>query len=268
LTWGRPQSPPILALHGWLDNAASFQPLANVLAQHFFVVALDLSGHGESDWRSADATYQIYDDLPQIMAVVQQLGWPTFRLMGHSRGAIIATLLAAAFAEQVSHLVLLDGAVPAPLEAEGFVPQMRQFMVDKQRLLQREHKVYASSEQAIAVRQEQGLQRPAAELIALRNLRSCAGGVCWRTDPRLRGASAVKLSAAQIDAVLAALTMPTLLLAAQQGLAASHPELLASLVARMPAVQLENVPGGHHFHMEEGVDTLGNRLQRFLLDRG
>ena len=48
LAWGDPADAPVLALHGWLDNAASFALLAPQLSGHY-VVALDLTGHGQSD---------------------------------------------------------------------------------------------------------------------------------------------------------------------------------------------------------------------------
>ena len=49
---------PILALHGWLDNALSFASLAPLLTD-YHMIALDLSGQGLSDHRSPDATYHI-----------------------------------------------------------------------------------------------------------------------------------------------------------------------------------------------------------------
>ena len=266
MAWGDPGKPPLLALHGWLDNAASFAPLAPRLADTFYVVALDLSGHGRSDWRSADATYQVYDDLPQIRGIVEQLGWSSFALMGHSRGAVIASLFAAAFPELVSRLVLLDGVASSSLEAEGYVEQMRRFVVDKERLLQRKYRVFETEQEAVTVREEQGLDRASAELIALRNLRPCDGGLTWSTDPRLRGASAVKMTRAQIDVMLKSLVMPSLLLAAKEGLVVQHPKAFASLPERMPDLQLEQWSGGHHFHMENGVVTLAQRLRQFLLD--
>ena len=266
MAWGDPGKPPLLALHGWLDNAASFAPLAPRLADTFYVVALDLSGHGRSDWRSADATYQVYDDLPQIRGIVEQLGWSSFALIGHSRGAGIASLCAAACPELVSRLVLLDGVASSSLEAEGYVEQMRRFVVDKERLLQRKYRVFETEQEAVTVREEQGLDRASAELIALRNLRPCDGGLTWSTDPRLRGASAVKMTRAQTDVMLKSLVMPSLLLAAKKGLVVQHPKAFASLPERMPDLQLEQWPGGHHFHMENGVVTLAQRLRQFLLD--
>jgi len=100
LAWGDPQARPLLMLHGCLDNAASFSVLAPLLSD-YYVVALDLTGHGHSGHRSADATYHIWDDLPEIIGVIEQLGWDTFDLLGHSRGAIISILLASALPERM-----------------------------------------------------------------------------------------------------------------------------------------------------------------------
>ncbi|EXJ09220.1 alpha/beta fold hydrolase [Nitrincola nitratireducens] len=50
LVQGEPGSPPVLALHGWLDNAASFRALARHLPQ-VNLIAVDLAGHGFSEHR-------------------------------------------------------------------------------------------------------------------------------------------------------------------------------------------------------------------------
>ena len=263
LAWGCPDNPPVLALHGWLDNACSFAMLAPLLTEHY-VVALDLTGHGQSSRRSLDATYQVYDDLPQIFAVVQQLGWEQFALIGHSRGAVIATLFAAAFADRVEKLVLLDSVSPPPLDPGEFVGQLRRYVLEKERLTNRRTRVYENPEQAITARQEQGLSEAAARFIVSRNLKAVEGGYTWTTDPRLRGASAMKMTGEQVQSVLQSLDMPTLLLMAEHGLASSNTRRFASMGEHIPGVILETLPGGHHFHMEEGVATLGERITRFL----
>jgi len=55
--WGDPLLPRLLALHGWLDNAASFDRLAPLLCEHFHIVALDLPGHGRSGHRPPGTWY-------------------------------------------------------------------------------------------------------------------------------------------------------------------------------------------------------------------
>ena len=55
---GEAQGPKVLALHGWLDNAASFIPLAGQLP-HLDLVMLDLPGHGRSAHLGPGAEYTL-----------------------------------------------------------------------------------------------------------------------------------------------------------------------------------------------------------------
>lgn len=262
LCWGNAGDKPLLALHGWLDNAASFAFLAPLLPG-FHIVALDLTGHGQSDHRSDDASYHIWDDLPEILGVVDKLGWDRFDLIGHSRGAIIASLLASACPERVQKLVLLDGLTPAAVAEAEFPAQMGRALADKPRLLSRENRVFASVQEAAAARHVTGISPAAAALLAERNLRKCVDGLTWTTDPRLRGASAVKLTQGQVRAVQEALTMPVLLLLAQDA-ARRFPEMAAQARSYIKGLQVHAVAGGHHFHMESPVADAAQRIECFL----
>lgn len=262
LSWGEPGDKPLLALHGWLDNAASFACLAPFLTG-FYIVALDLTGHGQSARRSDDASYQIWDDLPEILGVLEALGWDTFDLIGHSRGAIIATLLASTYPERVTHLVLLDAISPEAVAEESFPLQMRKALDDKRRLLGRANRVFSSIEEAIASRVAHGVSAASAKVLAERNLRVCTGGVTWTTDPRLHGASAVKLTEAQIRAVLNGLHMPTLLLLARDA-SGQLPGLADHARRNIEHLTVQTIEGGHHFHMESSVKDIANRVEHFL----
>ena len=262
LCWGDESLPPLLALHGWLDNAASFSVLAPLLTSHH-VVAIDLTGHGRSSRRSDDATYQIWDDLPEIMGAIEQLGWQAFDLMGHSRGAIIGTILASAIPERVNHLVLLDAVTPQAIPEEDFPKQMARFLKDKPRRLNKPGRVYATAKEAIAARTKNGLSDPAAQALASRGLAEHSQGMRWASDPRLFGASAVKLTEGQNRAILGNLTMPTLLLQAENGLA-QHSSALEYATEHIDNLCAEIVPGGHHFHMEKNVAIIAQRIMGFL----
>lgn len=272
LAWGQPGEKPLLALHGWLDNAASFACLAPLLTG-YYVVALDLTGHGRSARRSADASYHIWDDLPEILGVLDELGWDTFGLVGHSRGAIISTLLASAFPERVRRLVLLDAVSPDAVAEEHFPMQLRTALQDKQRLLNKGNRVFSTVEDAVASRATRGLTAAAASLLVERNLNHVGPrgngevengqGHEWMTDPRLRGASAVKLTEGQIQAVMKALSMPTLLM-----LAAATPlqfRKVAEAASRyIEKLTVQTIDGGHHFHMEACADVVALRMLAFL----
>ncbi len=262
LSWGQPDATPLLALHGWLDNAASFEVLAPLL-EHYHVVAVDLTGHGRSDCRSLDAGYQIWDDLPELMGVLDQLGWKRFSLMGHSRGAMIAALLASVIPERVDKLVLLDGIAPQAVSEQAFTGQLRRFLDDKHQWSQRRNRIYPTIEAAVASRARSFGPRLGAQALVGRNLRPCEGGFTWTTDLRLRGASAVKLSTGQVDAVFRALSMPTLLfLARPEG--EEQSEVVSRAREALAQLEIVQVSGGHHFHMGAGAAIVAQKISHFL----
>jgi len=265
LCWGEAGQLPVIALHGWLDNASSFSLLAPLLAG-CHVVALDMAGHGHSDQRSADGEYNIWNDLPDILAVADELGWSEFSLMGHSRGAIVSTLLASTCPQRVSRLLLLDAWLPQVVSAADFTRQLAEWLQlqEQQRQPAQMPRVFETLETAVALRQKSGLEAAAAKLIAERNLKACEGGWCWSTDPRVRGASAFKLTADHTAAILEQLTMPTLLLMAEGGLGSA--QVREKYVGDMPDLEYETIPGGHHFHMEEPLQPLAQRISKFLTE--
>ena len=72
LAWGEAGAPPVLLLHGWLDNAGSFAPLARAAGSALWVP--DLPGHGRSGHRPAGAWYHFVDYVSDVLALVQALG--------------------------------------------------------------------------------------------------------------------------------------------------------------------------------------------------
>ncbi|MEE4659180.1 MAG: alpha/beta hydrolase [Halieaceae bacterium] len=260
LVWGEPGAVPVLALHGWLDNAASFIPLGERL-QGVQLVALDMAGHGHSDHRTADGEYAIWSDLPDIEAVVDQLGWERFVLLGHSRGAIISTLYASSRPDRVCRLALLDGLQPPLVDAAETPQQLASFLDDRKRLLDKPGREFTSVEEALALRQRFGLGGESVRAIVERNLKPSPLGWQWRFDPRLQGASSFKLTEAHSRAVLTGLSMPGLLLLADQGLGrvATLPDVPAT-------VKTVRVPGGHHCHIAESLDEVSQYLNPFILE--
>ena len=77
---GRQGKPLIVALHGWLDNGASFLPLAPHLAE-CHLVCVDLPGHGHSDHKPTP--YVLVDWLEDLHQIAQAAGWKSLILIGH-----------------------------------------------------------------------------------------------------------------------------------------------------------------------------------------
>ena len=271
LIWGPEDGTPVLALHGWMDHADSFRALAPHLTG-CRVVALDLSGQGLSAHRSVDASYNIWDDLPQISQVADQLGWDDFVLMGHSRGANIGALFAAAQPRRVQGFIALDSLVPVPVPAEDIVATLGRFITETARQKAKEPRLYATRADYIARRVGLGNSPQTAEALADRALEHTGAGLRLRADPRLMASSAVKLSLPQIEAVLRGLTMPVLNIWATDGIRtrsdrdAGIDPLARDLVGDYTTLDL---PGDHHFHMDpHHAPRIAQAILTFLSDRG
>ena len=117
LAWGPADGLPLLAVHGWLDNAASFARLAPLLPG-VRLVAVDLPGHGLSEHRPPGAAYHFIDWAVDLAAAGEALGWERYVLLGHSMGAGVVSLLAGALPERVVALALIEGLGPMACEAD------------------------------------------------------------------------------------------------------------------------------------------------------
>ncbi|MNZ65971.1 Tropinesterase [compost metagenome] len=248
--YGPEDGQPVLALHGWLDNAMSFARLAPKL-DGLRIVALDLAGHGHSGHRAAGAGYPLWDYALDALLVAEQLGWQRFSLLGHSLGAIVAMLLAAALPERVARLALIDGIFPLTHEPELAPAKLGEALTAQLAIGRKRRPVYASVERAVEARLRGGypLSREAAELLASRGLAPQAGGYAWRTDPRLTLPSPLRLSRAQAEAFVRALRCPVSLVLAEDGLPLRDGQWMA-LLERLP-IALHRLPGGHHLHLDD-----------------
>jgi pimeloyl-ACP methyl ester carboxylesterase len=107
LDWGTPGKRPLLLLHGGMQNAHSWDMVAVVMKRDFHVVAMDLRGHGDSDW-SDDGDYGYATHSADIEKIVAHLGWDKLALIGMSLGGLGAMNFAAHHSNQLDALVIVD----------------------------------------------------------------------------------------------------------------------------------------------------------------
>ncbi|RRV15913.1 alpha/beta fold hydrolase [Pseudomonas saudiphocaensis] len=247
--YGHENGQPVIALHGWLDNAATFSRLAPLL-DGLRIVALDLPGHGHSEHRPRGAAYNLWDYAHDVLQTAEQFGWQRFSLLGHSMGAIVAVLLAGAMPERVERLALIDGVIPFTGEAEGAPQKLGEALRALLKVEKKRKPVYATFEQAVAARMKGvgAVSWEAAELLAQRGLMPVPGGYTWRTDPRLMLPSPLRLSLAHAQAFIQAVACPASLVLAEKGLLVD-----ADLRERVHALpfELHQLSGGHHLHLDD-----------------
>lgn len=254
LSWGAVGAPTWLGLHGWLDNAATFMRLAPLLVEALGIrlVALDLPGHGHSQARGDDADYPLWGYLPDVIDALDALELPAATLIGHSMGAGVSSLLAAACPERVERLVLIDGLASTTNEAGGTVEQLRAALHARQRS-RGNGTGYDSLEAAVTARVRGGVTRIDADTarpIVERSLwRDAEGRYRWRTDRRLTMPSLLRWTPEQMLATVAEIKAPTLLLQATGGVLTERP-YMGEACRRIPRLERRVLSGGHHLHLE------------------
>jgi pimeloyl-ACP methyl ester carboxylesterase len=105
--WPNDGAPSCLLLHGFGHHSRIWDPLARHLQTDYQVLALDLRGHGDSDW-DADRDYSHAALLQDLVALTARLELDNFHLVGHSLGARVAMLFAADYPQQVASLTIID----------------------------------------------------------------------------------------------------------------------------------------------------------------
>lgn len=263
LAWGEPDAPPLVMLHGWLDNAASFALLAPLLAQRFHVIALDMPGHGHSQHLPPSAVYQPVDYVRTVLAAADALALPRFHLLGHSLGAGIATLVAVAAPERVRALALIEGLGPLGDDGSDTLDRFRNAVYEKPDG-GRPLRVFPSIDDAARARAiASSLDAELARHIVQRGLREVEGGYSWRSDPRLSRPTAIRLAETQVMALLLGLAAPTSLLLARPHPPYLDPSHLQVRIDCVADIRVTHMDGGHHLHLERPGDVAAWVLDAF-----
>ena len=176
LRWGEREKPGIVLVHGGAAHAHWWSFIAPLLTSQYHVVALDLSGHGDSGRRS-EYRREVWAD--EVMAVARHariVGAPL--LVGHSMGGIVCIGAAARFGDLLAGAIIVDSPVrrPDPESEEG--TRGRAF---------RNPKTYRDFETAVSkfrLIPPQPCENPwIVEHVARNSLHQTASGWTWKFDP-------------------------------------------------------------------------------------
>lgn len=233
-TWGDPKDPPLLILHGALDQAATWDPVARRMNGRY-VIAPDLRGHGRSAHARGDTYYHLTDLVADGLHLIRALSLPRLPIVGHSMGAMIAALMAGV-RPVASSLVLVEpptGGSPDPKsELEAFLAAAESPAT---------HASFESVEEAAKMLMTgmPGLTRAFALRLATRATERAEGGVRWRWDPRLRQRAGLAFADAAVwtfPSVLESMDPPPAVIASERSVDA-HPGSV-------------RLPGGHNLHVD------------------
>jgi len=262
---GDPAASPLVALHGWRDNAASFEPLAPLLPRAK-IIAMDFPGHGLSSPRSIEGHYYIWSYIADVLALVDSLHLSSFDLLAHSMGGAVACLFAALYPERVKNLLLLDAVGPLVTSPEDAPDQMLKALRQMQTLKPGYHRHYPDFMGAVKARADRGLSVEAATILGKRGILQDDCGYYWNLDPRLSRANPLSLTEPQTEAFIRKVTSPTLLITAREYWHGNQ-QWLALRRSYFQNLEVHELDGNHHQHLDGQVATVAELLNRFLAAR-
>lgn len=115
--YGTAGKPAMLCVHGGAAHAHWFDFVAAGFTANYHVRAVDLRGHGDSDWdKSATPDYSYQRYAADINELAEKLNLRDFILVGHSMGGVVSTVYAGTYPGRAKAFVLIDSTVAMPPE--------------------------------------------------------------------------------------------------------------------------------------------------------
>lgn len=107
LDWGEPSNPTLVLLHGGAVTCRTWGPFCAMLADRYRLVAVDMRGHGDSEWpRDGDANHNLMaNDLAKLLTTME-LDNPI--VVGHSVGGMLLMRVMLRSPELLGSAVLVD----------------------------------------------------------------------------------------------------------------------------------------------------------------
>ena len=231
VTWGNPDSPPLLLVHGGKDHCRSWDWTAEALKEDWYVIAPDLRGHGDSDW-DPSGTYQMISYVYDIAQLIHQLDLAPLTIVAHSMGGNVSTRYAGLYPETVRKLVIIEGLGWAPkrLAERAKTPrdeQLRNWIDRKRSASGRHHKRYGSLREAYERMKTENAylsNEQAKHLTIHGSSQNEDGSFSWKFDNYLNVASPIDLPIEEFYGLWQRISCPTLLLYGKDSWASSPAE--------------------------------------------
>ena len=270
--WGNAGAPPLIFVHGGSDESRSWDRLARAFREEFHVLALDVRGHGDSEW-SPGSQYAIPDVMLDVVRLAEVAG-PPARLVGHSYGASTSLIAAGTFPEHFAGVVAIEGThtmnTPDLIE-EGMGPRFLRRWANAVRDLEAQEgkgpHVYPSREEMVARMARSNPRQPEEWVRHLveHGSRPVEGGYTWKFDPWQRMRTSMEIRRAELERFWAAIACPVLLLFAPpsrgSGRAVQRPDA-ARLFPNARGVTVEDT--GHPIQHDQPARTI--ELMRAFFD--
>lgn len=262
----------VLLLHGFQDNAGSFDLLVPRLDPRWNTVALDFTGHGLSSHLPKGASYFSMQFLLDVSRTADHLGWNQFSLIGHSMGGHGGFAYSCLFPERVQNLVLIDVFAPMYQQPRKVLRSLREVLEGNVRLGHKDLSkppVY-TEEEVIKLYRHSIVPGYLPDNIRTLMKRGCKpvgdDRYIMTKDVRLKYTSWFQCDSAALKEFYSGYTNNLLVVMAVPGLggvSAKH-KLLSDVCAQnCRTFKIVEVAGNHHVHMTR-PDAVASHIRLFL----
>jgi pimeloyl-ACP methyl ester carboxylesterase len=257
LAWGEPDRRGLVFVHGGGAHAHWWTPVAATFAGEFRVVAIDLSGHGDSGHREAYALEQWTDEVVDVAGAAGINGLPI--IIGHSMGGFVTIATAARHGDQVNGVIVCDSPV-AELDPEISAYHLREAFGRP--------RTYPDLDDAVAhfrtVPAQEHYLDYVIDFVARHSLKEVDGGWQWKFDRRIFeqfAAGMRSIAAPYLEDVACRLA----LLRSEHGLVT--PDIGRSMYEKLGRVTpvIEIPEAGHHAMLDQPLILL-TALRTLLAD--
>nr|XP_040231231.2 probable serine hydrolase [Anopheles coluzzii] len=277
--WGPRDLRPIVCLHGWMDNAGSFDRLIPLLPKHISFLAIDIPGHGRSAHLPAGVAYYALDTLRLLLHLMQHYGWGRISLMSHSIGAVMSYVFAGVFPDRVDLLVSFDLLKPFILDpdmvlfllADSLPKTLDLGAAEAGRSAEEKQFRYDQYVEHMHAGFHESISREACHFLLYRALEPSgqqAGGYRRLTDRRIRHNHGLVWSHDVNLEMARRIKVPFLYLKTTETPlfedARYHQETIDALVAHNGQFEQALVEGKHHVHLSH-PERVAPRVAEFLL---
>lgn len=247
--WGSPENSPVLAFHGTMDNAASFDFLGPLMT-NVHMIAIDSPGCGKSSNYPPGILPQWLEECFLMYHVVNRLGLETFSLLGHSRGTMMVIVMSLATPERVVKGAFLDALGPPVIYEEKSIEFLRKGLNNYLNYQSEPPSIYKDIESVIKERMDMArISYSSAKAIVERGVKKTDKGYMWTYDRRLHSQGVSYPYGDLIKDYFEHLSIPLCLIRAKEGLK-YPPETFQKRKSYLKNLVYHEVPGGHHAHMD------------------
>jgi pimeloyl-ACP methyl ester carboxylesterase len=242
LRWGAASGkPPVVLIHGGGAHAFWWAFLAPLLADPYDVVALDLTGHGDSGRRERYPREVWAED---VLAVIDHAAFGSRPvLVGHSMGGFVSVVMAALHGEKLSGAILVDAPVRPPRpESEPRAPERSGWSFERMA----PYPDRASAVARFRLLPEQPSPHPyLQEYVAERSVRHDPDGYTWKFDPRVFE----RASTSSLRDYLAAAKTRLAIVRGEESVVLPRETADYMVSLGGGSIPLVEIPGGHHHLM-------------------